>query len=127
MAWSNSLILIFVLIASSLSDLAESKRKKRAAKGEGSEEREACGPVDRGSVMAAAAAADALSPKARKNPSAALDFVQKEHMAIDDAEKKECVKVVEEASRYNVTLLLVVTRFPLSRGCHLTQSGLCLL
>ena len=125
MAWSNSLILIFVLIASSLSDLAESKRKKRAAKGEGSEEREACGPVDRGSVMAAAAVA--LSPKARKNPSAALDFVQKEHMAIDNAEKKECVKVVEEASRYSVTLLLVVTRFPLSRGCHLTQSGLYLL
>ena len=47
----------------------------------------------------AAAAVAAQSAKARKNPSAALDFVQKEYMAIDDAEKKKCVSVVEEASR----------------------------
>ena len=46
----------------------------------------------------AAAAVAAQSAKARKNPSAALDFVQKEYMAIDDAEKKKCVSVVEEES-----------------------------
>ena len=90
--------LFFALLvaASSLFYLAESKKRKEADV-ERCEEREAaCGPAERGSIMAAAAA---LSEKARRNPSAALDFVQKEYMAIDDAEKKKCVSVVEEASR----------------------------
>ena len=61
--------------------------------------RESCGLAEKGSIMAAAAAAAAApSARARRNPSAALDFVQKEFMAIDDAEKKKCVSVVEEAS-----------------------------
>ena len=88
--------LVFALLvaASSLFYLAESKKRKEADV-ERCEEREAaCGPAERGSIMAAAAA---LSEKARRNPSAALDFVQKEYMAIDDAEKKKCVSVVEEA------------------------------
>ena len=78
-----------------------------------SEDREAAcgsGPAERESIMAAAAVA-ALSAKARKNPSAALDFVQKEYMAIDDAEKKKCVSVVEEASRKCPIRLLNVAHF----------------
>ena len=90
-------VFLLVIIASSLFDLAESKKKKKADR-ERLEDRKACGPTEKGSVMAATAAA-APSAKARKNPSAALDFVQKEYMAIDDAEKKKCVSVVEEASR----------------------------
>ena len=92
-------LVFFALLvaASSLFYLAESKKRKEADV-ERCEEREAaCGPAERGSIMAAAAAA--LSEKARRNPSAALDFVQKEYMAIDDAEKKKCVSVVEEASK----------------------------
>ena len=94
---TRSFQVVFVLIACSLFDLAESKKGKKKADRERLEDREACAPAERGSIMAAAAAAQ--SAKARKNPSAALDFVQKEYMAIDDAEKKKCVSVVEEASR----------------------------
>lgn len=54
----------------------------------------------------AAAAVAAQSAKARKNPSAALDFVQKEYMAIDDAEKKKCVSVVEEFVMDHVVKLM---------------------
>lgn len=69
--------------------------------------RESCGLAEKGSIMAAAAAAAAPSARARRNPSAALDFVQKEFMAIDDAEKKKCVSVVEEASVQRMFLLIV--------------------
>ena len=93
---TRSFQVVFVLIACSLFDLAESKKGKKKADRERLEDREACAPAERGSIMAAAAA---LSEKARRNPSAALDFVQKEYMAIDDAEKKKCVSVVEEASK----------------------------
>ena len=69
--------------------------------------RETCGLAEKGSIMAAAAAAP--SARARRNPSAALDFVQKEFMAIDDAEKKKCVSVVEEASAQRMFQSIVLS------------------
>ena len=86
--------LIVLIVVSSLFDPTDSKEYIiRDSCGV----RESCGLAEKGSIMAAAAAA-APSTRARRNPSAALDFVQKEFMAIDDAEKKKCVSVVEEAS-----------------------------